>query len=239
MSKKLSRKEFLKFSGLAAAAIPAAKVVGKMGEFDLVESPSEYGGFLVKRLAKEEPFPYEIDEENFERFDEYRTMFGRATWDEEYIAENAAVGTQLENSMKKRAAGVPGWNVFEHEFREASWWMARNRGANSYGWVTEPNEIPPQAEGFSIKETTQYIKQAALFFGASTVGIIETNEKWFYNSLGRVKEQARPLVFKDVDLPVNNPEAAEIVIPKKLNRTIVFTLEMDYDAFRAGGVNKG
>jgi reductive dehalogenase len=203
-----------------------------------VESPEEYGGFLIKRLAKEEPFPYEIDEEHFERFPEYKNMFGREQWDEEYQQEAFASGSQLENSLKKRAAGVPGWNVFEHEFREASWWLARNRGANSYGWVTEPNEVEPQISEFTTEEVTRYIKQATLFFGASTVGIIETDEKWFYASLGRTPEAAKPLVFKDVDLPINDDESPEVVIPKKLNRTIVFTLEMDYDSFRAGGVNK-
>lgn len=238
MSKKLSRKDFLKFSGLAAAALPTARVVGKMGNYDLVESPEEYGGFLIKRLTKDEPFPYEIDEENYTRFPQYNNMFGRATWDTDYQAQLAAVGTQQENGLKKRAAGVPGWSVFESEMRNAAWWLARNRGANSYGWVTEPNPIPPQTEGFTTAEITQYIKQASLFFGASTVGIAETNEKWFYSDIGQVKDQAKPQVFKDVDLPINDAESPEIVIPKKLNRVIVFTIEMDYDAFRAGGVNE-
>lgn len=238
MTKKLSRKDFLKVAGLSAAALPAARVVGKMGDYDLVESPEEYGGFLIKRLAKDEPFPYEIDESKFERFDQYRNMFGREQWDEEYKKEAFASGNQLENSLKKREAGVPGWNVFEHEFREAAWWLARNRGANPYGWVTEPNQIPPQAEDFPIEEVTMYIKQATLFFGASTVGITEVDEKWFYNSIGSTPDGSKPLVFKDVDLPVNDAESPELVIPKKLNRLIVFTLEMDYDAFRAGGVNK-
>lgn len=238
MSKKLSRKDFLKFAGLSAAALPAAKVVGRMGNYELVESPEEYGGFMIKRLSKEEPFPYEIDEANYHRFDQFNNMFGRSAWDEEYQKEYQAAGSQLENSLKKREAGVPGFNVFEHEFREAAWWLARNRGANPYGWVTEPNPVPPQAENFSVEETTMYIKQAALFFGASTVGITETNEKWFYNTIGSTPEASKPIVFKDVDLPVNDDESSEVVIPKKLNRTIVFTVEMDYDSFRAGGVNK-
>ncbi len=238
MSDKLSRKDFFKFAGLAAAALPTARVVGRMGKYELVESPAEYGGFLIKRLARDDPFPYEIDEEHFERFPEYNHMFGRATWDEEYIKQREAVGSQAENALKKREAGVPGWNIFEDRLRESSWWLARNRGANPYGWVTEPSEIPPQTEGFTPEEITTYIKQATLFFGASTVGIAETNEKWFYSHVGRTKEQAKPIVFKDVDLPVKNDETPEIVIPRKLNRVIVFTIEMDYDAFRAGGVNK-
>ncbi len=238
MSQKLTRKEFLRFSGLAAAALPAAKVIGQLGNYELVESPIEYGGFLIKRLAKGDAFPYEIDEENYERFEEYRTMFGRATWDEDYIKEYNAQGTQGENALKKLQAGVPGWNIFDTNLADAVWWLARNRGANSYGWVTEPNPVMPEIDQFTPEEITNYVKKAALFLGASTVGIAETNEKWFYKTLGRDPEQQIPLVFQDVPLPINNPDAPEVVIPKSMNRVIVFTIEMDYDAFRAGGVNK-
>lgn len=237
MSNKLSRKEFLKFSGFAAAALPATKVVKTVGDFEIVESPEEYGGFLVRRLSEKKP-PYEIDESTFERFDEYNTMFGRATWDEDYQALYNANGSQAENRAKKNAAGVPGWNNFEINLSTAAWWLARNRGANSYGWVTEPNETQPDIEGFTTAEITNYVKKATLFLGASTVGVTELNEKWFYKTIGRNPESNKPLVFGDVDLPVNDSESPEIIIPKSMNRVVVFTIEMDYDAFAAGGVNQ-
>lgn len=116
MSNEISRKDFLKLSGLATL-LPMTNVVGRIGDFELVESPDQYGGFLIKRLAKDKP-PYEIDEATFERFDACNTMFGRSRWDEDYIAMLDAAPQGV--AQQKLEDGVPGWNVFETEFRESA-----------------------------------------------------------------------------------------------------------------------
>lgn len=235
MSNKFSRKDFLKLSGLAAAAIPASTVVGKMGDYELVESPKKYGGFLIKRLAKEST-PFEIDESTFERFDQFNTMFGRSRWDPTYQAMLDAAPKGV--AQKKLEDGVPGWNVFESEFRESAWWLARNRGADSYGWETEPSETAPKLDDYTSEEITGYIKTAALFFGASMVGVAETDERWFYKSIGRTPDDPyAPLTFEDVDVPIINEDGSKI-IPKKMNRVIVMAHEMDYEAFLPNGINK-
>lgn len=234
MTNKISRKDFFRIVGASAAVFPVTKIVGQMGDFDLVESPDQYGGFLIKRLAKDS-LPYEIDEATFKRFDSCNTMFGRSRWDEGYQAVLAAIPDDIAD--QKLAAGVPGWNVFETEFRESAWWMARNRGAGSYNWVTEPSTVAPKLGDYSKEEITGYIKTAALFFGASTVGITETNENWFYNGLGRTPNDPETLTFEDIDVPIINEDGSK-VIPKKLNRVIVLVHEMDYEAFLPNGINK-
>lgn len=54
---KLNRRDFLKLGGIAALSAPAVNVIGKVGDHEIVESEEEYGGFLIKRHAKDEP-PY-------------------------------------------------------------------------------------------------------------------------------------------------------------------------------------
>lgn len=58
---ELNRRRFLKRIGTTALGLPAAVVVGKIGEAELVASPGEYGDFLVRRLPKGQP-PYRIDD---------------------------------------------------------------------------------------------------------------------------------------------------------------------------------
>ncbi len=238
MTTNLSRKDFLKLAGMSAAALPAVHMVGSSGDFNFFESKEKFGGFTIRKAADAKPWPFETNGD-YERFDQYNNAFGQATWNEEYMARRDAEGSQGENAAKKMAAGVPGWNRFELELSNAVWWLARNRGANSYGWVEEVNELPKVGdEGYSVADMTNYVKKATLFFGASDVGVIEAHENFFYKSIGRSPDDSKPQNIKNVAHPINNDEAPEIVIPESMNRVIVFTIEMDYDAFAAGGVNR-
>ena len=50
IKKKISRRDFLKTAGLAGLALPVANVIGKIGNYEIVSSKEDYGGFLIKRL---------------------------------------------------------------------------------------------------------------------------------------------------------------------------------------------
>ncbi len=52
---RLNRRRFLQRLGWTALALPAATVMGKVGEWELLASPRDYGGFLVRRLPKGKP----------------------------------------------------------------------------------------------------------------------------------------------------------------------------------------
>jgi len=73
---KLDRRRFLQRLGLTALALPAATVVGKIGESELLASPRDYGGFLVRRLPKGKP-NYQIDEARYRRFDQRNETFNK------------------------------------------------------------------------------------------------------------------------------------------------------------------
>ena len=66
----LNRRKFLQSVGLGAAVsglgLSTPKVVGQTDRGVLVESESEYGGFLVEKLSKGY-FPYECDLEVLRR----------------------------------------------------------------------------------------------------------------------------------------------------------------------------
>ena len=61
-------------------ALPAAAVVGKIGGDELLASQSEFGGFLVRRLA-EGARPYHVDTSRYERFDQRTEVLSRGDWD--------------------------------------------------------------------------------------------------------------------------------------------------------------
>ncbi|MCM1564511.1 MAG: reductive dehalogenase [Dehalobacter sp.] len=235
MSGKINRRDFLKLSGLAAVGLPVGKTAEQLGAVEFVESEEKYGGFLIRQLSNGTP-PYKIDPATFKRFDERNNMFGRAKWDADYKAILAEIGPQDEHMQAKQDAGIPGWGPFEEALKDGADWLRNNKGAGAYSWEFEPNPISPQLDGYSEEEITQRVKVAAHFLGASAVGVTETNENWFYNTLGRSEEEARPLVFEDVELPVKG-ETGPIVIPKKLNRVIVMVHEMDEDAWAPNGIS--
>ncbi len=84
--KKLSRRDFVKTTALAAMTLPAIQVVGSIGHADVVESEEQYGGFAVKKLTNGDA-PYDIDNSVYERFDSRDTAFSRMFNDQAYGKE--------------------------------------------------------------------------------------------------------------------------------------------------------
>ena len=81
--KNFKRRDFLKAAGLGAFALttlPAIRVMGKVGNDEIVTSEDQYGGFHIRRHAIGDP-PYKVDESVYKRFDAKNTTFGRMVWD--------------------------------------------------------------------------------------------------------------------------------------------------------------
>ena len=80
----VNRRDFLKLMGMGASSlglgIAAPKLLTKTRDGMLVESPSEYGGFVVEKLNAKN-FPYEYDTERIKRMSEKSTTFSRNVWD--------------------------------------------------------------------------------------------------------------------------------------------------------------
>ncbi len=237
--KPIHRRDFLKLAGLAGISLPAVSVVGKIGRDEIVSSPDQYGGFLVRRLAKDDP-PYQVDDTIYKRFDEAYQMFSRANWDEGY---RARIGPFMSRPAENIQERVPGLTRLDYAFYTASWTSYATQNLFSweplggFGARTGLKQMPPwdyAAEGFDDAKLAQVVKLVAKFYGASLVGITEVNERWLYDRVGAVPGENRKLLFTDAEKPVKSPEGGDIVIPRDYKYAIVIALEMDADAIDYG-----
>jgi reductive dehalogenase len=243
--RELNRRRFLKRIGSTALAIPAAVVVGKIGEAELVASPSEYGDFLVRRLPKGQP-PYRVDESRYQRFDQRHETFSRGHWDPEVIeSESPFEGAELSHIQNND----PGYTRLDYAFSSASWTVAQSLGSGAgaiggsngglYSWQplggSPMDEMPPwDGSDFTAEETSHIVKKAALFYGASLTGIAELDERWIYSHrfTKYFSDPIRihtPIRIDDVEAPTEL-EDRTLVIPKSMRHVIVLAFEMDADA---------
>ncbi len=113
---KLHRRTFLKRAGFTALSLPSAVAVGKIGDAELVASPEEYGGFLVRRLPKGQ-LPYQVDDPQLSRFDQRNEVFSRGDWDPIVIdSEEPFDGIEEENIV----SNAPGYTRLNYAFGNAS-----------------------------------------------------------------------------------------------------------------------
>jgi epoxyqueuosine reductase len=248
--KKLSRKEFLKFSGMAAAAVPAAKIVGQIGGDNILYSPDQYGGFLIRRHDQGNP-PYEVDESVYQRFDQTNEVFSRGQWDkiiQEAEAPYATVAPQhIMNNDK-------GFTRLDFAFYTAAWTVATCKG-NDAGSVGGSNgglfdwnplggfvgrsqlyDLPPwQSEKWSPEQVSHIVKTAAKFYGASLSGIAELDPRWLYSHRYTKGGTATmgpmitaPILYEDAEAPAEL-EDGTLIIPKSFKYVISLAFEMDYD----------
>ena len=185
---KINRRDFLRIGGLTAVSLPMITKVGKMGEYDLLESPEAYGGFLVRTLSSDDS-PIVVDEANYKRFDSTNVIFSRTFWDEEYAEK-------VRNVQTVYTAGEQGYTHFDAALCSGAIYAATYDGTGSSSAMTgkhmgllglEPNTMTsPQGPTFeerldhtqySPEEIAERVKKAALFLGASLVGIAPLNQR--------------------------------------------------------------
>ncbi len=215
--KNISRRDFLKLGGLAAVSLPAITKVGSIGGDDLLESKEAYGGFLVRTRADDDP-PFQIDEANYERFDAKNAIFSRMTWDEPFIE-------MIQNTELVYKVGTPGYAHPDAALVKGAAFCAMFAGTGSSSAMMGSHEgllsltpdalSPPQGPIFegrwdhshlSPEEVTATVKKAALFLGASLVGISSLNEKWIYS------KYYDP--FSGVSAPIEFTKVEEVVLPE-------------------------
>lgn len=244
--RELNRRRFLKQIGSTALVLPAAVVVGKIGEAELVASPSEYGDFLVRRHPKGQP-PYRVDGTRYQRFDQRNETFSRGHWDPKVIeTERPFDGAELSHIQNNDV----GYTRLDYAFSSASWTVAQSLGSGAgaiggsngglYSWQplggSPMDEMPPwDGSGFTAEETSHIVKKAALFYGASLSGIAELDEKWIYSHRftkyfsDPIRIHAPIHIDDDAEAPTEL-EDGTLVIPKSMRHVIVMAFEMDADA---------
>ena len=216
-SNQITRRDFLKFGSLTAVSLPTITKIGTFAGQDLLESPEAYGGFTIRTLADNVP-PYEVNDEIYQRFNAKFGIFSRNTWDEEY-------GSRVEEVEKVYEPGQPGYEWPDVALNTAAVFCATYDGTGSsialmgqhqglLGLEPEAMSSPygPVFEGrwdhshLTAEEVSKMVKKAALFLGASLVGIAPMDERWIYS------DYYDP--FTATEAPITITEVEEIQLPE-------------------------
>lgn len=179
---------------------------------------------------------YEIDATVYKRFKQKNNMLFRRLWDKSLPTYHQMIDTNLEKHIESKKEGysrldfalvAAGWTVYER-FPNAFTWERKDLIDIGYGinWMKSKHTIENR------QSFTKYVKKAAKFYGASTVGITDVNDKWVYKtgfirpsnvSEAEAKQDIRER--KAVDSIYNQP----IKLPDGINTVIVMGVEMDQD----------
>ncbi|KAA3648440.1 MAG: reductive dehalogenase [Chloroflexi bacterium] len=250
---KISRRDFLKIAGLAGVAMPVAKVIGQVDGDNVLYSPEEYGGFLVRQRPADNP-PYQVDDSIYKRFDQKNEVFSRVQWDPVIQESEAPYASKIgENIM----GNVKGFTRLDYAFYTAAWTVATTIGSTAgavggsngglYSWNPlggfagriYGQEMPPWNGGdWSPEDVSGIVKTAAKFYGASLSGIAEVDERWFYDkryTKGGTDTMgpgiSAPIRYEEADAP-QELEDGTLIIPKKMKYVISLAFEMDYDGMQ-------
>jgi epoxyqueuosine reductase len=182
-------------------------------------------------------YPYEIDEEKYERFKEKNNMIYRRTWDKSLPTFGKMFDQNIESHINSKKDGynridfalvAAGWTIYE-KFPSAFSWERTEDIDIGYGmnWMKSKMEIMDQ------NLITTQIKKAAKFFGASLVGIADVNDKWtfktgFVRPIGVSEAESKKGVREGSQ--TNSDLDTPIILPDGINKVIVMAIEMDHDA---------
>jgi epoxyqueuosine reductase len=238
----VNRRDFLKILGIGASSlglgIAAPNPTAKTKEGMLIESPEEYGGFLVEKLSAHN-LPYECDPGKLKRMSEKSTTFSRNFWDPDRrdrpeIKEDLTYANLIEGEGK-----IPNQTRLDYALMTAAWHGARSGGGLSYRWESYSGSREtaldklgpwnPSDLDMTWEETSVAVKHASLFFGASLAGIAELNPLWLYadsfSPTREDRERAIP-VLSEGERFERTGEA--LYIPESMNRVIALAFEEDY-----------
>jgi len=238
--KSIHRREFLKELGfgvaLAGAGLSAPKLVARTSRGYLVESESEYGGFLVEKLTGDK-FPYEYKSDVLKQMSEKMTVFSRNVWDPvrlERPRENLRYERLVEGKGK-----IPNQTRLDYALYDGAWTMANRGGRMAYRWdtgegISETERLGPWDPadiGMSWEEASLAVKHAALFYGGALSGIAKLNPLWIYSDslqpTGYDLSRAIP-VLRDKERFEQTEEAW--YIPESMNRVVAIAFEEEHFA---------
>jgi len=241
---ELNRREALKLLGLGAAALGAGSaapvLIGHTGGGELVNSESEYGGFLVERRTLDNGV-YKYDRALLRRMSEKFTIFSRNVWDPARQNRPELKENLTHERLVTGKGKVLNQTRLDHAL-EAAAWATSGRG---YEWTVQSGDTgrlcrlgldpwDPADLNMSWEDARDAIKHAALFFGASLAGVAELNPLWLYSDhfapSGDDKERTIP-VIQEGERFEKTEDAWHI--PASMNRIIALAFEEDYYALAA------
>jgi len=160
----------------------------------------------VKRLEKP---PYVIDKSKLLRFDSKNIIFDRVMLDSSWEGYMRMYDEKVYNII---AEGKSGYSRVDFALAYASW-IVHDAFEGGFSWKKiKLYRTPVDTVGIDLTKTryevddrckmSVFVKQAAMLFGASLVGVCKLNRDW---------------VYADVD------------VPEKFENVIVMAVEMDAD----------
>ncbi len=237
----VDRRNFLHMLGLGAGALGAGlaapRVVAETENGHLVESESEYGGFLVEQLT-DGRFPYQCDPDVIARMDDKFTIFSRNSWDPVRQESLRRQPNMTEVNLVEGEGKVPNQTRLDYALMSAAW---RYSGiGDAYAWTGSVARMSgpallrggawdPADLDMTWEEASMAVKHAALFFGASLAGVAIANPLWIYGtsySPSRDDRQRTIPVHIEGERLERTPEAW--YVPESMNRFISLAFEEDY-----------
>ena len=176
----MERREFIKRLGVGAAAVglsqSSAGFIGKTPGGVVVDSPGEFGGFLVEKIV-DPNFPYEYDPKILKRMSEKSTTFSRNVWDPDRQNRPESGEDIAYLNLVEGKGQIPNQTRLDYALMTASWHMANVHSRASYQWelhrgmvrglgLHELGPWDPAELDMNWEEASLAVKHAALFYGA-------------------------------------------------------------------------
>jgi reductive dehalogenase len=242
----IDRRDLLKAMGTGIAALGTGLVaptfVARTANGELVQSEDEYGGYTVERMTTLND-AYQMDSKVLQPMSEKRTVFSRNEWDP--LRENRPEVTEnlIRDRLVEGNGKVPDQTRLDYAFTNAAWALANMyETEQQYRWTPQSGQVR-QIGGFGLEpwnpedldmswdDVQVAVKHAALFYGASLVGVAELNPLWLYSDhffrSGEHHKRTIP-VLQDGDRYEQTEDAW--YIPASMNRVIALAFEEDYHA---------
>lgn len=156
------------------------------------------------------------------KFDQKNEMFKRSVWEPQFQdLRTKFYGASCPKDkdgygLEDLALGVAAWYI-ERAFARGN--VIHNSGMYSWHPITDAVKQIPEGLRLPVddsKRMSLHVKKVAKFFGASLVGITESDQRWVYShSFHR-----------------DTGEHREFVLPEECRYAVVMAFEMDYELVR-------
>ena len=161
------------------------------------------------------------------RFDHKNTMFSRACWEQETMAQKQTRNIIAQAKMKK---GLPGFNQADFALMSGSWHIERTYGRSAsftgnsglYSWDSPDSALysfyGDNKVELSAPAASRKIKHAAKLFGADLVGVCKLKRSWLYSKI--------------YEHETGKSIGVDSLISDNFGYVIALAIEMDYKVLR-------
>ena len=234
---RFKRRDLYKLALGAAAAAPVANA--QLDQL-LAAEPASRDHPLQPWWVREVDKPtVEIDWDNMQRFDEWRTTRGSFA---DYVGKERAdeLNRQQDATVRKNiTTNKPGFRLRDYAINDC--WMA---GSAGYSFLGPRKVKTPEQRGVpkwtgTPEEAAEMVRAMMRHAGAAQVGFVHLDEKTrkLIYAHDPVDAGRKELVFSDDDLP--SETATQRIIPNKAEWVIVYTMQMSFETLRRAPTETG